>query len=249
MKLAIISSLVMLLSLPYIKTTVVYAQSGQVTLKPTDDTYVDSSNPNSNYGGQTYLEIEYSVLGSEPYQTIYKDLAWLKFGLSTIPNGAVIDEATLQLYAMIVGETFNVHAYSCSYDSWTELTLTYSNMPSYNATSIDTTIVATSNRWYNWSVVDAVRNALTGNFIAITTVLSESSPHSSLSDIWFYSKNAPVIITDYSPILTIHWSSIVPEFPTFLLLPLFMIATLFGVIVYRKKNLAKVSAHAKRSMA
>lgn len=30
----------------------VYAQSGRVTLKPTADTYVDSNNPSSNYGGR-----------------------------------------------------------------------------------------------------------------------------------------------------------------------------------------------------
>jgi hypothetical protein len=36
----------------------VNAQAGQVTLKPTDDTYVESNNPNSNYGGQNYLSIE-----------------------------------------------------------------------------------------------------------------------------------------------------------------------------------------------
>jgi predicted PurR-regulated permease PerM len=31
--------------------------AGQVTLKPSDDTYVDSENPNSNYGYQTNLVI------------------------------------------------------------------------------------------------------------------------------------------------------------------------------------------------
>jgi hypothetical protein len=30
---------------------------------------------------------------------------------------------------------------------------------------------------------------------------------------------------------------IIPEFPSFLILPLFMIATLLAVIVYRKKNM------------
>lgn len=217
--------------------SLVYAQAGQVTLRPTDDTYVDSNNPNSNYGGQTYLEIEYSVIGSDPYQAVYKDLAWLKFDLSSIPTGAVTDEATLQLYASIVGETFNVYAYSCSNDSWTELTLTYSNMPNYNATPMDTTIVATGSRWYNWSAVDAVRDAITGNFSAITIVLNDPSPHSSLSDIWFCSKEAPVIITDCSPTLTIHWSSIIPEFPTFFLLSLFMIMTLIATTYHGKKHI------------
>jgi hypothetical protein len=159
----------------------------------------------------------------------------LKFDLSSVPNGAVIDEATLMLYAYLVGETFNVHAYSCSYNSWTELTLTYSNMPSYSTTSIDSILVATNNQWYNWSVFDAVTNALNSNSKAVTIVLSEPSPHSSASSISFYSKEAPVFLgTGYSPKLTVHWSSVVAEFPTFLILPFLMI-TIIAVVLYKKK--------------
>jgi hypothetical protein len=36
----------------------VNAQAGQVALLPTDDTYVDSSNPNVNYGSLNSLQIE-----------------------------------------------------------------------------------------------------------------------------------------------------------------------------------------------
>lgn len=236
MDLAIASSLVILLSSPYVKTTIAYAQAGQVTPKPTDDTYVDSNNTNSNYGGQNDLDIEYWILGTAIYQYVYKDLVWLKFDLSTVPNGAAIDEATLQLYAYVVGETFYVHASSCSDNSWTESTLTYSNMPSYNATSMDTAVVAYNNQWYNWSVVDAIINALNSHHKVLTIVLSEPSPRSFASSILFYSKEAPVNFTDYSPRLTVHWSTAVSEFPTFLILPLAMATTLIAAILHRKKT-------------
>lgn len=36
----------------------VNAQAGQVILQPSDDTYVDSSNSNANYGGQNILRIQ-----------------------------------------------------------------------------------------------------------------------------------------------------------------------------------------------
>jgi hypothetical protein len=219
---------------------VVNAQAGQVTLKPTDDTYVEYSNQNSNYGGQTHLDIEYFIIGTPPYQLTYIDIVWLKFNLSSVPDGAVVDVATLQLYTLTTGETFDVHTYSCSDNSWTELTLTYSNMPSYNTTSMDSALVATGYQWYNWSVVDAVTNVLNSHSSAMTIVMNEPSPHSAFNNVWFDSKEAPVYVTDYSPKLTIHWSSVVPEFPTFIVLPLFMIATLLAVIVYRKK-LAKIS--------
>ena len=105
--------------------SVVKAQAGEVTLKPTDDTYVDSFDANSNYGGTNYLDVQ-----THDWQI----MTWLKFDLTSVPEGAVVDIATLQLHTFIVGETYNIGAYSCSTNTWAELSLTYANMPSYNAT-------------------------------------------------------------------------------------------------------------------
>jgi hypothetical protein len=216
------------------------AQVGEVTLKPTDDTYVDSSNPNSNYGEQNYLQI--TNYNSE-INSAYESIVWLKFNLSSVPDGAVIDGAILQLRTSSVTGfiiSFNVNAYS-GFDflnvsavvSWTELTLTYSNMPSYNTTSMDSALVEANNQWYNWSVVDAVRTALNSTARTVTMVLFDPSPHGLLSSISFNSKEFS--ISDYAPTLTVHWSGIVPEFPSFLILALFMIGTLLAVTVRRKK--------------
>ncbi|MGD0027542.1 MAG: DNRLRE domain-containing protein [Candidatus Bathyarchaeia archaeon] len=213
-----------------------HAQAGAVTLNPKDNTYVDSLNPDLNYGGQNYLEISNWNFLSDTYE----DIVWLKFDLSTVPDGAVVDMATLQLYTSMVDETFNVHAYSCSNNSWTELTLTYSNMPSYNTTSMDSVPVATNNQWYNWSVVDAVRNALNNNPKSVTIVMQEPTRHSSSTSVWFTSKESS---TDYVPKLTIHWKSVMPGFPTFLagalLVSLFIIIILVASIYYRKKHISQ----------
>jgi len=215
----------------------VNAQVGEVTLKPSDDTYVDSSNPNSNYGEQNYLQI--TNYNSET-NTAYESIVWLKFNLSSVPDGAVIDEATLRLRTSSVNGSFNVNAYSGSdllnvsaVASWTELTLTYSRMPSYNTTSTDSVLVGTSDQRYNWSVVDAVKDALNSAARTVTIVLFDPSPHGLPSSISFNSKEFS--ISDYAPILTVHWSGIVPEFPSFLVLALFMMATLLAIIVRRKK--------------
>lgn len=221
----------------FLSTKTVNAKAGQATLKPTDDTYVDSNNTSSNYGGQNYLQIE-NWQNDQIYH--YESMLWLKFNLSSVPGGSVIDETTLQLYAPIVDETFNVSAYSCSDNSWTELTLTYSNMPSYNTTSMDSVQVGNHHQWYNWSVVDAVRDAFNSTAKTLTLVLFDPSPHGSATIVWFDSKENPVYFVDYSSKLTIHWSEVVPEFPTFLILPLFMTATLLAVIIYGKRN-AKIS--------
>lgn len=214
-----------------------HAQAGAVTVTPKDNTYVDSSSPDSNNGGQNYLVISNWNFLSEPYQ----DIVWLKFDLSTVPDGAVVDMATLQLYTAVVSETFNVHAYSCSNNSWTELTLAYSNMPSYNTTSMDSVLVTTNNQWYNWSVIDAVRNALNSNPKSVTIVMQEPTPHiSAAASVYFMSKESS---TDYVPKLIIHWNRVMPGFPTFLaavlLVSLFIIIILVATIYYRKKHISQ----------
>ena len=236
----LVLSLVLVSSLN-IKT--VNAQAGQVMLKPSDDTYVDSSNSNSNYGGQNILSIQnyQEAILNQTYK--YESIVWLKFDLSSIPDGAEVDGAALQLFANSVAQTFNVHACSCSDNSWTEMALTYLNMPSYNATSKDTAILTTEWQLYNWSVVDIVGNALENHAKAVTIVLLDPSLHvqnssSPISRLWFYSKEAGQSFSDerFYPKLAIHWSGVVAEFPTFLVLPLLMIATLLAVIIYRKKH-------------
>lgn len=223
---------------------IAYAQAGQVTFKPTDDTYVDSSQPNSNYGGQVYLQIDnYSTQESvlNQTQTVTDDsIVWLKFDLSFVPEGAVIDEATLQLWKEFASETFKVVAQSCSDNSWTESALTYSNMPSYDTSSGDEAIVAGYNaQWCNWSIVDIVKGSLSSGSAVVTIVLREPSLHGNASEIWFASKEMNQIVgstgSDIAPKLTIHWSEVAPEFPTFIILPFFMIATLIGVALYKKK--------------
>jgi hypothetical protein len=213
-KLLIVLCLVILLFSLSAKS--ISAQVSDVTLKPTDDTYLDSSNPNSNYGEQNYLQI--TNYNSE-INIAYESIVWLKFNLSSVPDGAVIDGATLQLRTSSVNGSFNVNAYSGSnflnvsaVVSWTESTLTYSDMPSYNTTSMSSVLVETSGQWYNWSVVDAARDALNSRSIGtaifdrsiVTLVLYDPSPHGLLSSISFNSKESS--ISDYAPTLTVHWT-------------------------------------------
>jgi hypothetical protein len=229
----LVLSLVLVSSLS-IKT--VNAQAGQVALLPTDDTYVDSSNPNVNYGSLSSLQIENYHDFLQNYENITKTM-WLRFDLSSIPDGAV-DQATLHLFAL-GGQIYNVCVYSCSNSSWTESNLTYANMPSYNTTSMDYVYVVPDGQWYNWSVVDAVKDALNDSFKTVTIVLFDPSPHPAEGYVSFYSKESPVDnFGDYRPAMTVHWSSAVPEYPAFLVSAFFMIATLIAVAFYRKVSLS-----------
>ncbi len=204
---------------------------GNVTINPTADTYVYSGNPDSNYGGQNNLRIS----KYEFYEIVYQDVTWLKFNLSSVPDGAVVDVATLELYCSWVSETYNIYAHYCSDNSWTELGLTYSNMPLWSPGSMDSTTVPTSSEWYSWNVLEAVQDSVDGIHGGpdiVTIVLRETTNRGTYAWVSFYSNDNSFNKSK----LTVHWSGIIPEFPSFLILPLFMITTLLIVIVYRRKG-------------
>jgi hypothetical protein len=88
----------------------------------------------------------------------------------------------------------------------------------------------------------------TNHFIASTTNLGE---YAYVSDNVYFDRQTGVMVewyTERSPLsnpnekTTLHWKIkesnvwVVPEFPSVLILPLFMIATLLAVIVYGKKR-------------
>jgi hypothetical protein len=200
------------------------AQEGLVTLNPTDDTYTDWWNDESNYGAKSELKVGNS--GGDYADYIYH--TWLKFDLSSVPEGAVGITAILELYECSlfgVSETHNVSAYLCLDSSWSEYTLKWVNEPFYNRTScLDWTLIHTSETWYSWNVTKAVENATT-----LTIVLEESWEHDGAKYVTFNSKEAESNI----PKLTIRWTSVVLEFPTWT--PLLVILTLTVTVAIYKR--------------
>ncbi len=225
------SILLVVFTLPIAFVPLVNAQEGQVTLNPTDDTYTDSDNTDSNYGGQDSLIVQKF---KDSFENVWEKIAWLKFDLSDVPDGAVVNVATLELYSSIVMETYNVYAHSCSDNSWTESTLTYSNMPSFNATSMDSTLVSSSYEWYSWNVIDTVRKAVDGIHGGpdeVTIVLLETAFRGLISSVYFNSKEDML----YHPKLTVHWSEIIPEFPTLMSMVLILIVITVAVAIFKRR--------------
>lgn len=114
------------------------------TLTPTFDSYVDSSAPDANFGeGKT---IQVGSRASEVYR------AFLNFDLSNIPEGAVIQSATLLL------QTDTAHA-ARPYDiavsqvsaPWVESTVTWNNQPRSQPT-ISVTRVDGEGTKFSWNV-------------------------------------------------------------------------------------------------
>jgi hypothetical protein len=240
-KIFVVLVLGLVLSASSLSIKTVNAQAGQVTLKPTDDTYVDSENAFLNYGGESVLHVEWFDISQ--LNIIMRKIVLVKFDLSPVPEGAEVDRATLQLYAFFGAVSPPpVCVYFCSDNSWGESWVIYNNLPSYNATPMDSEVVGGDSQWVNWSVLGAV-NSLNGYTKKVTVVLGFPSALSVASEVFFASKeyNSPIPY-EYAPQLIIHWSSVVPEFPTFLILPLFMMATLLALVFHKQSRHRKGSS-------
>lgn len=117
------------------------------TLNPIADSYLESSSPNSNYGGKDVLRVSdvrhfltMNNLTIESYHA--KTLSFLLFDLSDIPKNATIDSATLQVYCYYVTETHKIGVNYCSDNSWKEYGITWNNMPKFKEATTSVTAVA-----------------------------------------------------------------------------------------------------------
>jgi len=129
------------------------AGAATVTLSPTADAFVRSDSPGTNFGGADFLD-SHGGLGTstcEPDGTphVGPDYAYLKFDLSAIPPGVVVNSADLQLTSR-TGFAWDgdpaQHIRFVGDDAWTEGGVTYSSQP----TGIDTGDLASASIFYDF---------------------------------------------------------------------------------------------------
>jgi hypothetical protein len=162
-----------------------YASSGRTsssTLTPVADTYVDSSNPDTNYGLSPQLKI-----GGQRAVRI----AYLKFDLSALAGKTVIS-AHLQLWVYNPAQgTYSVSPVSDT--SWTELGTTYSNRPRRGHATASVTS-PTADTWTDFDVTEQVKASL-GNLASIA--ISSRSSHTLDLDSREVSYQKPKLIVKY----------------------------------------------------
>jgi sugar lactone lactonase YvrE len=213
-----------------------------LSLKPIGDTFVTSGEPDGTRGSKGSLCVSNFI---DESGAIVRGVVFIKFDLSSVPKTAKISSATLNLARVDFDHNpLRVSAYQCLDNSWTESKLTYSNMPAFNATAMDSVIVSVDKKWYSWNVIDAIKASLNGNKI-VTVVLTAPELNSWQYGVETYywtvtfgsKENAPL-----APSLTIGFtptqypSPSVPEFslPFFLLIFTF---TSFLVLVWNRKHI------------
>lgn len=164
-----------------------FGEDGYVSLLPTDDAYVNSGSPGTNYGSSTNLYVgDRQAAGGG---TCY---SYLKFSLSTIPAGATIIHAELWLnlhetYPSYQQKKVGVHTALST--AWTEGTIKWNNQPGF-APAATSSITSNFNPgWYCWDVTAALGGG-GGSGAYSATVVMQPKEYA-----WnnFYSKEWPAM--------------------------------------------------------
>lgn len=128
---------------------------------PIKDTFVDSSNPTTNYGGYYAL-----LLGNYLGSVVYRSL--LQFDSSTLPSGYIITKAELALYIIRndnpgTAKVYDIFRIRQSFD---ENTVNYSNQPSIDPVSLASiTINNELNSFVKVDITDLVKEWYEGKFV------------------------------------------------------------------------------------
>jgi len=188
---------ILLFSLFAFRCSVVWGEhvfgTQNVTLYPIADSYVNSSDPNANYGDKKTIYVR----GSD-------NCLYLKFDLGSIPTNAVITSAKLSLdflYGSQWSGTLGLAYIGCFYCwdlSWTEMGLTFNNRPSFASESASTRSFGMLEYagYKSWSVTGDANAALTSGYL--TEVLRFTSGSGTMLVASRESNSRPELFVEYT---------------------------------------------------
>ena len=183
------------------------AVAHQLVIYPIEDTYVEQSNPDVNYGSSEILKVNY-------YTNNYK-YAFFKFNLSAIPPDLPVSRAWLKLYFKTSNcDRADVYVYETSND-WSELTLTYNNMPALTEIyheNYGSQICLEG--WYQIDVTSYIIQHLGENVTLVFTVAMFNKVHEIYSTEYSDSSYWPRLVIEYNAYTTITQNITITETET-----------------------------------
>jgi len=175
-------------------------------LNPTQDAYIDTGNSGNNYGAETSLVVDQGKI-----RTL------MQFDVSSIPVGATINSATLQLNATSNDGAFAINVYEVT-QSWTEGigtgnsgTVNWDDRMTGTAWAssggdYDPTIIATSDTAslgiHSWDVTSLVQDWYSGATLNNGLILGAEGGGDSVTYDSREGTIAPVLVVDYTPTST-----------------------------------------------
>jgi len=130
-------------------------EATEITLYAVADAYVDSLNPDTNYGSATELIVAMNDQPSAAAQTL------IRFDLSSIPANATIQSATLSLdMIQATGASTVMLSVNLCWDPWQENTVTHNSVPFFDGRGQSS--VGSQTGWVEWNATAIVMDWLTG---------------------------------------------------------------------------------------
>ena len=182
--------------------------SNTIKLQAIADAYVNSSNPDTNYGNLDWLYVS---------ENSKQDYTYVMFDLSSLPSGANIIFAELRMHLSSTGGSIygmpsdDIGAYYCSDNSWTENSITWNNRPTFNSEPTD--IWSFGFMYYlnykSWNITTDVNNAFPSGIL--TEVLKFESKTGEGYAVFDSTENddKPILEIEYStePVGKVHLES------------------------------------------
>jgi RHS repeat-associated protein len=138
------------------------------TFAPLADTFTqDGTGASKNFGSDSHLRVRSS--GTTQW-------SYLKFDVASVSDG--ITSAKIRLHGRQSDDkiTASVSIFSVQNTTWGELTLTWNNQPASSATALSTTVVGSSEAWYEWDVTSYVNDELASGRSVFSVVLKGATP-------------------------------------------------------------------------
>jgi hypothetical protein len=129
---------------------------GNVTFTATADSYVCTSTPAANFGGQTQLRID----GSPATRTV------LRFTVTGVAG--TVSSAVMRVYANTAQST-GYDVYSIANNTWGETTITDANAPPFGAAKLGSSGKIAAGSWTSVNVTSAITGNGTYSFGLLTT--------------------------------------------------------------------------------
>jgi hypothetical protein len=164
-------------------------------LGPLGDAQVSSGNPTTNSGTATSMFVQSSTTTASSFGD---ERAWTMFDLSSLPSGAVITSAQLQLYCFSAASTeLDIAVAGGSSDSWTETGITWNTQPSFGSTLDTVAMVPSTTDTYSWDVTSFVQSKFADNklvsLVAKPVVEGSATTIGYRFDCKEFGSNAPVL--------------------------------------------------------
>jgi M6 family metalloprotease-like protein len=177
-----------------------------VTVTPLADTTVDSGAAGANAGDRDFVEVG-RLTSTVPQASLE---SWLAFGLSSIPESATIESATLRLYTHSppLGQVPAEMLVAPALASWDEETLTWQNRPPLGA-AVARPVTAEGDQWIELNLDPLVRDWVRGAIANHGLALQPSSSPESADDwlLFLHSRD-----DSQAPELQVRYSLAAPAF-------------------------------------